>query len=152
MKQPCMRWTICLQKCVGNCLTRQAGCFQLGIKLYLNSGATRIIPHAANYRNVFLQHPAAPGMIIWPKTAQFQRKSQRHGNKRKVKIKTSPFTFHCKNTIVCNEAVSSILTEGRGAIVSLPMKGWLLDLLYSRLSAIKRILLQPSAAVRSIFP
>lgn len=69
MKQRCMRWTICRQKCVENCLTRQTVWFQLGIKQYLNSGVTRIIPLAANYRNGFLRHAAAPGMIIWPTTA-----------------------------------------------------------------------------------
>lgn len=110
---------------------RQTACFHLGIKPYLNSGVTRIIPHAATYRNVFLRHPAAPGMIIWPTTARAgpTLHLSQAITRGRWRVKTSPFACHHKNTTVCNEAVSSILTEGRGAIVSLTMKGRLWDLL-----------------------
>lgn len=145
MKQPCMRWTICLQKCDENCLTGQTVCFQLRIKPYLNSGVMRIIPQAANYRNLLLRHPAAPGMKIWPTTAHRTVPTHLHASGR-WRVKTSPFTCHHKYTPVRNEDASFILTEGRGAIVSPTMKSRLLDLLYSRLSVMKHVFRQPDVS------
>lgn len=88
MKQACMRWTICRQKCDENCLTGQTVCFQLRIQPYLKSGVMRIIPQAANYRNLLLRHPAAPGMKIWPTTAHRTVPTHLHVSQRKRKAKS----------------------------------------------------------------